>query len=77
MAIEVSTFIVALYQPADHVRGLAFTVAALRRSLDNPGEELVDSFTKAYNDTLKKFHSFVIKPLFAVSPLLQIVLMCR
>lgn len=47
--------------------GLAFTVAALRRSLNNPTEELADSFTKAYNETLKKFHSFVIRPVFAVS----------
>ncbi|CCG82806.1 putative Glycolipid transfer protein HET-C2 [Taphrina deformans PYCC 5710] len=42
-------------------------VAALRRSLNNPIEELADSFTKAYNDTLKKFHSFVVRPLFALA----------
>lgn len=47
-------------------RGLAFTVAGLKRSLNNPTEELTDSFTKAYGETLKKFHSFVVKPLFAV-----------
>lgn len=35
----------------------------------NPTEELSVSFTKAYEQTLKKFHSFVVKPLFGVSPL--------
>lgn len=47
-------------------RGLEFTGDALRKSLSNSTEELADSFTRAYNETLKKFHSFVVKPLFTV-----------
>ncbi|ORY86270.1 glycolipid transfer protein domain-containing protein [Protomyces lactucae-debilis] len=49
------------------LRGLAFTALALRRSLDNPSEELAVSFTQAYGDTLKKHHSFVVKPLFTLA----------
>ena len=49
------------------LRGLDFTAQALRKSLSNRAEELADSFTRAYNETLKKFHSFVVKPLFSVS----------
>ncbi|KAI7868109.1 glycolipid transfer protein domain-containing protein [Spinellus fusiger] len=45
-------------------RGLGFTAQALRRSLDDPNEELVTSFTKAYENTLRKHHSIVIRPLF-------------
>ena len=48
------------------LRGLAFTALALRRSLDHPNEELAVSFTQAYGETLKKYHSFVVKPLFTV-----------
>lgn len=59
-------YIVAKLGLAD-LSGLQFTAEALRRSLKNRTEELADSFTKAYGDTLKKFHSFVVKPLFAVS----------
>lgn len=47
-------------------RGLQFTAIALRRSLDNPEEELSESFTKAYEQSLKKYHSFVVKPIFTV-----------
>jgi hypothetical protein len=39
----------------------------LRRSLTDPKEELNVSFTKSYEVTLKKFHSFVIRPVFTVS----------
>lgn len=46
------------------LRGLEFTYKALLRSLKNPAEELSDSFSKAYEDSLKKFHSFVVKPIF-------------
>lgn len=47
--------------------GLQFTCIALRRSQDDHNEELNTSFTKAYEQSLKKYHSFVVKPLFAVS----------
>ena len=54
-------------------RGLQFTSLALRRSQDNPSEELSVSFTKAYEGSLKQYHSFVVKPLFGVSTLHPLV----
>lgn len=48
-------------------RGLDFTCKALTINRENPSEELSVSFTKAYEQTLKKFHSFVVRPLFSVS----------
>lgn len=66
MATEVRHEKILIEHCLTSYRGLAFTVAGLRRSLNNSGEELSDSFTKAYNETLKKFHSFVVKPLFTV-----------
>lgn len=47
--------------------GLKFTQIALTRSQADKKEELTESFTKAYEVTLKKFHSFVVKPIFGVS----------
>ncbi|KAK4700463.1 hypothetical protein P7C70_g5785, partial [Phenoliferia sp. Uapishka_3] len=49
------------------LRGLKFTQIALSRSLADKSEELTVSFTKAYEATLKKFHSFVVKPLFGLA----------
>lgn len=49
-------------------RGLDFTAQALRRSISDKSEELSTSFTKAYETTLKQYHSFVVRPIFAVSP---------
>ena len=50
--------------------GLRFTQVALKRSQANKEEELAVSFTKAYEETLKKHHSFVVRPVFGVrSPL--------
>ncbi|ORY59408.1 glycolipid transfer protein domain-containing protein [Leucosporidium creatinivorum] len=49
------------------IRGLKFTQIALQRSQADKAEELAVSFTKAYEVTLKKFHSFVVKPLFALA----------
>ena len=46
------------------LRALEFTYKALLRSLRNPTEELSDSFSNAYQDSLKQFHSFVVKPVF-------------
>ncbi|KAI8577951.1 hypothetical protein K450DRAFT_249189 [Umbelopsis ramanniana AG] len=48
-------------------RGLDFTAKALRRSVDDPSEELNVSFTKSYEVTLKKFHSFVVRPVFSLA----------
>lgn len=48
-------------------RGLDFTAQALRRSMDNPAEELNTSFTKAYEATLRKHHNMLVRPVFSVS----------
>jgi len=48
-------------------RGLEFTSVALRRSKDNREEELSVSFTFAYGGTLKKHHSFVVRPVFVLA----------
>ncbi|CAG8468162.1 7188_t:CDS:2 [Scutellospora calospora] len=47
--------------------GLEFTSVALRRSINETTEELSVSFTNAYGITLKPFHSFVIRPVFALA----------
>ena len=49
------------------LRGLTFTATALRRNLQNTSEELSQSFTKAYEETLSKFHTFLIRPVFALA----------
>ncbi|KAF2771921.1 glycolipid transfer protein [Teratosphaeria nubilosa] len=49
------------------VRALDFTAQALRRNLSNPTEELSGSFRDAYGNTLKQYHSFVIKPIFSAA----------
>ena len=46
--------------------GLEFTARALRLSLENPSEELSTSFTKAYEITLRKYHSILVRPVFSV-----------
>ncbi|CAG8439574.1 10891_t:CDS:2 [Ambispora gerdemannii] len=48
-------------------RGLEFTAVALRRSIENPDEELSISFTEAYKITLKKFHGMLIRPVFILA----------
>jgi hypothetical protein len=48
------------------VRGLKFTCQGLSHSLANPSEELSVSFTKAYEETLKQYHSMFVKPVFMV-----------
>ncbi|EMD33710.1 hypothetical protein CERSUDRAFT_87038 [Gelatoporia subvermispora B] len=49
------------------LRGLSFTCTALQNAQANPGEELSVAFSKAYDVTLKKFHNFVVKGIFAVA----------
>merc|ERR1712230_356132 len=49
------------------LRGLRFTQVALQRSHANKEEELSVSFTKAYEETLKKHHSFVVRPVFGLA----------
>ncbi|KAG8841985.1 hypothetical protein FRB91_004518 [Serendipita sp. 411] len=49
------------------LRGLQFTLIGLQRSLENPTEELSASFNKAYETTLKPFHSWVVRPVFSLA----------
>ena len=48
------------------LRGLSFTCKALQNAQANQTEELSVAFSKAYEVTLKKFHNFVVKGVFAV-----------
>ncbi|KAK9384733.1 glycolipid transfer protein domain-containing protein [Lipomyces mesembrius] len=47
-------------------RGLHLTAVALRKNIEST-EELNESFTKAYNETLIKFHSMVVRPVFKLA----------
>ena len=47
-------------------RGLEFTSQALRRNTDDQNEELSVSFQLAYQNSLSKYHSFLVKPIFSV-----------
>ena len=49
------------------LRGLKFTARGLRINLENPTEELSASFTKGYEQSLKKFHGMMVRPVFYVS----------
>ncbi|PSN71455.1 glycolipid transfer protein-like protein HET-C2 [Corynespora cassiicola Philippines] len=49
------------------VRGLDFTAQALRENVNNPSQELSDSFRTAYTGTLKPHHSMFIKPIFSAA----------
>ena len=56
------------------LRGLAFTCKALQIAQADASAELSAAFTQGYEATLKKFHNFVVKGIFAVSEHLSI---CR
>lgn len=49
------------------LRGLDFTAQALRRSQTHRTEELSESFTKAYEGSLRQYHNFIVKGAFSVS----------
>ncbi|KAG4304577.1 hypothetical protein PORY_001970 [Pneumocystis oryctolagi] len=49
------------------IRSFAFTSHALHRSIKNEDEELSISFSKAYDVTLKKHHSFFVRPIFTMA----------
>lgn len=49
------------------LRGLKFTSLGLKINLENKDEELSASFTKAYEQSLKKYHGMMIRPVFYVS----------
>ncbi|AFR98153.1 het-c2 protein [Cryptococcus neoformans] len=46
------------------LRGLKFTSLGLKINLENKDEELSASFTKAYEQSLKKYHGMMIRPVF-------------
>ncbi len=48
------------------LRGLQFTCKALQNAQANASEELAEAFSKSYEGTLKAFHNFVVKGIFAV-----------
>ncbi len=48
-------------------RGLQFTAVAMRKCIDNQDWELNKCFEKAYNETLIKFHSILIRPVFKLA----------
>ncbi|KAF8629861.1 hypothetical protein AX15_003222 [Amanita polypyramis BW_CC] len=49
------------------LRGLSFTCKALQHAQANKASELSTGFTKAYDETLKKHHNFVVKGIFSVA----------
>jgi len=49
------------------LRGLHFTLVGLQRSHADKNEELSVSFTKSYEETLKQYHSFVVRPVFSLA----------
>ncbi|KAI9298956.1 hypothetical protein K502DRAFT_322568 [Neoconidiobolus thromboides FSU 785] len=48
-------------------RGLRFICEALKQNSSRPTEELSVSFNEAYARTLKKYHSFLIAPIFSLA----------
>lgn len=48
-------------------RGLRFTLVAMERNVANPSEELASSFSKAYGETLSKYHSMFVRPVFQLA----------
>lgn len=49
------------------LRGLAFTCKALQTAQADGAVELSAAFTQGYEATLKKYHNFVVKGIFAVA----------
>jgi hypothetical protein len=57
----------ALANLHSYYRGLDFTAQSLRHNINNASKELSESFRDAYGNTLKKHHSFIIKPIFSAA----------
>ncbi|KIK91335.1 hypothetical protein PAXRUDRAFT_149738 [Paxillus rubicundulus Ve08.2h10] len=49
------------------LRGLSFTYKALHAAQSNPSTELATAFTTGYDGSLKKYHNFVVKGVFALA----------
>ncbi|KAF0436934.1 glycolipid transfer protein [Gigaspora margarita] len=48
-------------------RQIEFIAVGLRRSLDDPNEELAVSLTESYKKTLEPYHSIIIRPIFKIA----------
>ncbi|GMM46067.1 hypothetical protein DAPK24_026420 [Pichia kluyveri] len=48
-------------------RGLQFTANAMRKCIDNKDWELSKCFEKSYSETLTKYHSMLIRPVFKLA----------
>lgn len=48
-------------------RGLQFTAAAMRETVDNAEKELTVTFTDAYSKTLSQYHGMLVKPIFKLA----------
>lgn len=48
-------------------RGLRFTLEGMKRNLTHKDEEVSKSFTKAYGETLSKYHSMFVRPVFKLA----------
>ncbi|KAH8826803.1 glycolipid transfer protein domain-containing protein [Flagelloscypha sp. PMI_526] len=49
------------------LRGLSFTAQGLSKAQGDKDKEIAAAFTESYEGTLKKFHNFVVKGVFAVA----------
>jgi len=51
------------------LRGQLFLLTGLQRSYNDPNEELIVSFSKSYDVTLKRYHNILIRSIVSVSHL--------
>jgi hypothetical protein len=56
------------------LRGLSFTAQGLSKAQGDKDKEIAAAFTESYEGTLKKFHNFVVKGVFAVYFILSLSL---
>lgn len=52
------------------IRGLSFTCKAIQQTQADPAKQLSTAFNESYADTLKPYHSFIVRPIFSVSSVL-------
>ena len=48
-------------------RGLRFTLEGMKRNITHKDEEVNKSFTKAYTETLAKYHNMFVRPVFKLA----------
>lgn len=66
MAVSVFRLFQPLIPLQPPFSGLEFTAAGLSRNMDNKSEEISVSFSKAYEETLMKYHGILVRPIFHV-----------